>query len=175
MMKSFRSTIENKVSDKVWGNHFIVPSEVVQYFLGEKQKRFICKLNDLLEYNCAFMPRGEGEYFVLVNREISKKLNLEIGSEVSVQLREDKSEYGMPVPQEMIDLFGEDDEFYQLFNGLTPGKQRNLLYLVGKPKSKEARVKKAVVICNHLVNRNGDLDFKILNQDFKDYNELLKG
>ena len=172
---TFHSILGNIVSDKTWGHHFLVPKNVAQHYLENKQKRLICKLNNLIEYNCALMARGQGEYFILVNGEIRKKLKLEIGSELDVEIKEDKSEYGMPVPQEVIDLFAHEDMFYKLFHLLTPGKQRSLLYLVGKPKTEEVRVKKAIVICNHLINRNGDVDFKILNQDFKDYNELIKG
>lgn len=172
--KRFNSIIESNKDDVLWGSFFIVPDEVVTYFKSQNITRFRCQINDLVEINCAILS-GQGNKFILVNKEISKKLRVTLGSKVSVVLMADKSEYGMPVPQEIVDLFAHDEEFHQVFHELTPGKQRSLLYLVNKPKSVETRVKKAIVICNHLKERNGKLDFKILNQDFKDYNALLKG
>ena len=171
---TFHAEIDNRIEDKTWGHHFFVPSDVLAQLLASKHKRIMCTLNDLVEYNCALMPRGEGEYFVNVNQEICKKLRLEVGSIVSVVLKPDTSEYGMPLPEELVELFAHDKEFNDLFHSLTLGKQRNLIYLIAKPKSADTREKKAIVIVNHLKNRKGQLDFKILNQDFKDYNELLK-
>ena len=173
-MQSFKSVIESNKNDVLWGSYFMVPDEVVAYFKSSNASRFICQINDLLEINCAILS-GNGGKFVLVNQQIAKKLGVKDGSEISVVLKEDKSEYGMPVPKEVADLFAHDHEFYDLFHKLTTGKQRSLLYLVGKPKGEVARMKKAIVICNHLKGQEGKLDFKILNQGFKDYNALLKG
>ena len=172
-MKSFQSTIEDNPEDNTWGPHFYVPNDVVEFYLNKKVTRFICQLNDLVEFNCAFIPSSRGKY-INVNKIIRKQLNLKLGSLVTVVLKEDDSEYGMPVPQEIVDLFAHDDEFNEVFHLLTPGKQRSLLYIVGKPKNQETRIKKAIVICEHLKRRNGQLDFKILNQDFKEYNQLNK-
>jgi len=172
-MKSFIATIENFIGNGNWGHHFLVPKEVSDFFLNQNQKRVICTLNDIVQYQCAIIPNG-GSYFINVNAENRKILQLEEGSDVTVTLEKDESEFGIELPEEAEELLLEDPEFAHFFNQLTKGKQRSLLYLINQPKGKETRIKKALVIANHLKEREGDLDFKILNQDFKAYNELLK-
>ena len=174
MEKVFKSILENNSEDHVWGAFIVVPIEVVEFFNELGVKRFICALNDLVEYNCAFISSKKGK-LINVNKEVRKKLHLHSGSIVSVRLKADTSKYGMPVPKQFQELLDTDDEFNNYFNSLTPGKQRNLLYMVIKPKSDVVKAKKALVIANHLVKLNGKLDFKLLNEDFKAYNKLLKG
>jgi len=57
-----------------------------------------------------------------------------------------------------------------VFHNLSAGKQRTLLHLIGKPKSEEIRINKAMVVNEYLKEVNGRLDFKELNQAFKDAN-----
>ena len=98
---------------------------------------------------------------------IRDRYNLALGDSVNVLIEEDESKYGMPLPEEMEELFLHDPEGDQLFHQLTPGKQRSLLYLIVKIKSKEKRLEKSFIILEHLKEQKGSLDFKILNQDFK--------
>ena len=115
------------------------------------------------------MPKGQGIYYILINAEIRKKCRLRIGSKVLVELQPDESKYGMPMPEEMDELLKIDDDANELFHALTKGKQRSLLYIIGKAKEFSTRINKAIVITEHLKQMNGKLDFKIFNQDFKDY------
>ena len=94
---------------------------------------------------------------------------MQVGSKVQVSLQPDESKYGMPMPEEMDELLKIDDEANQYFHALTKGKQRSLLYIIGKPKNSDTRLNKAIVVTEHLKRWNGKLDFAILNQEFKDY------
>ena len=126
-------------------------------------------VNDSKEIPCAIMPSSEGFYFININKEIRKDLKLKIGDVVSVKIKKDESKYGMPVPEEFAEVLYLDPDVDKYFHKLTPGKQRSLLYLIAKPKGQETRIKKAIVISEHLKKHKGKLDFKILNQEYKDY------
>ncbi|MFK7772611.1 MAG: YdeI/OmpD-associated family protein [Saprospiraceae bacterium] len=167
----FEGRIDNFHNDNIYGHHLIVPEEVVEFFSTKNIKRFICTLNKDYSFPCAFMPKGNGIYFILINAEVRKICHLRIGSKVLVKLTLDKSKYGMPMPEEMEELLKIDDEANEFFHALTKGKQRSLLYIIGKPKSSEIRINKAIIIAEHLKRMNGKLDFKILNQDFKNSRE----
>lgn len=167
----FEAKVDNFHNDNVYGHHIIVPEEVYEHFAKKKVKRFVCTLNGEHEFSCAMMPKS-GFRFIHINAEIRKKFKLRVGSKVHVSLKPDESKYGMSVPEEMEELLKVDDEANDFFHKLTKGKQRSLLYIIGKPKSVDIRLKKAIVICEHLKRMNGKLDFKILNQDFKDYNQM---
>ena len=89
------------------------------------------------------------------------------------QMEKDESKYGIPMPEEMQEALYMDPEADQLFHKLTPGKQRSLLYIIGKPKSSNKRIEKAIVILEHLKTQGGKVDFKQLNIDFKEANRLI--
>ena len=103
--------------------------------------------------------------------QLQKKLSLSVGDEVQVSIVPDKSKYGLPMPEELQAIFDMDAEGDKVFHTLTPGKQRTLLHLVGKPKSSEIRIKKAMVVVDYLKEVNGKLDFKQLNEAFKRANQ----
>lgn len=159
-----------KLESNVWYYHITVPDEVAQAFLGEKDRRVICTLNDEVEFHCALMPRGDGRYFININKETRKQLGLRLGTPVTARLRPDDSEYGLPMPEELGELLAIDEEGSRCFHALTPGKQRNLIYIVGSPKRSDTRLRKALVVVDYLKASGGKLDFKALNEAFKEAN-----
>jgi hypothetical protein len=73
----------------------------------------------------------------------------------------------MPLSEEMEEVFLSDSDGSDLFHQLTPVKQRTLIHVVNKYISSQLRIEKLFVILDHLKNRKGVLDFKGLNEDFK--------
>lgn len=149
-----------------------VPSKLVTELLAnEKDRRMICRLASGFEWHCALMPLGDGDFFINVSKEIRAANGLEVDQEsIVIQLKKDNSEYGMPVPEELIELWAMDQESWDVFNSLTPGKQRSLLYQIGKPKTSDTRLKKAVQIMDYLKSTGGKLDYKELNAYIKAHN-----
>lgn len=166
-VKSFKGKVLES-ANAVYGHHVMVPEDIVEWFFAQDIKRVICTVNEDFTWHAALMPKGAGRYFILLNSEVRKEKKLSVGLDVHVSLVEDDSKYGMPLPEEMKELLYQDPEGEKVFHSLTMGKQRSLLHIIGKPKSSGKRLEKALVILDHLKNRKGDLDFKILNQDFKD-------
>ncbi|MAW88157.1 MAG: hypothetical protein CMJ42_16690 [Phyllobacteriaceae bacterium] len=164
---TFTSKIEI-FDSPLWKYHLKVPEEVVEEFVKKKKvKRVQCTLNDSHTFQCALMPAGGGIYFINLNQQIRKKLRLNPGDNVRVELREDDSPYGLPMPEEFAELLAQDEESNRLFHALTPGKQRNLLYIIGSPKTADTRLRRALVCMEHLKKMNGKIDFKLLNEDLK--------
>ena len=127
----------------------------------------MCTLNEQVTFPWALMGDGAGDYFINTNQEIRKKLGLDIGSTIRYSLEKDKSTYGMPMPEELGEILDMDEDANRYFHALTLGKQRNLIFLVAKPKGSETRLRKAIVITEFLKDNNGKLDFKALNEAFK--------
>lgn len=165
----FTTTLQ-KFDTPLWSYHIPVPEEISRHFLESSGTRVVCTLNHAVEFQCALMPRGDQSYFINVNKKIRDKLALNAGDPVKVELKADTSTYGLPMPEELAALLELDAEGDRLFHALTPGKQRNLLYIAGSPKTTDTRLKKAVVIIEHLKTQNGKIDFKRLNEEMKDAN-----
>jgi hypothetical protein len=58
---------------------------------------------------------------------------------------------------------------------LTKGKQRGLIYIVTKVKNTNSRLNKSLAIIEHLKDVKGNLEYKMLNEKIKYYNNLDKG
>lgn len=161
----------SKFNSPLWGHHILVPDDISEHFLSQNIKRLVCRLNNKIDIQCALMPTGEETHFININKEVRSKLGLRVGDVVQAQLKEDKSKYGLPMPEEFQELLNQDEEGHLLFHKLTPGKQRNLLYIVGSPKQSNTRLKKALVVVQHLKTQNGKIDFKQLNVEMKGANK----
>lgn len=162
----FTAFLEN-FNTALWGHHIVVPAEFAQPFLDGNDRRVVCTLNGTESFQCALMPKGDGRFFININKKLRDKLQLHEGKQVSVKLEKDTSEYGLPMPEEFAELLAQDETGHRLFHALTPGKQRNLLYIVGSPKTSDTRLKRAVVVTEHLKANGGKIDFKRLNEDLK--------
>jgi len=128
-------------------------------------------VDGVFSFHGAIMPEGGGKYFINFNKQNSRKYNLTDGQILNIELLKDDSKYGIPMPEEFQELLYQDVEGDELFHALTPGKQRSLLHLIGKVKSPEIRIRKGLIIFNHLKANLGKLDFKQLHQDFKEYKD----
>lgn len=163
----FQTTLQN-FNSNLWGYHIMVPTDIAISFIEGAERRVLCTLNNQRQIHCALMPDGQSGYFINVNKELRKELNLKLGDTVAVELQKDESKYGMPVPEELEALFEVDEEGSALFHQLTAGKQRSLIYLVGKPKLSDTRLQKAIVVLDYLKSTHGRLDYKELHQAIKD-------
>ena len=162
----FTSTLERS-DNKLWGCHFLVPKNIAEKLIDAEDRRVVCTINDSVEYQCAILHYGNGRHVISVNKKLRDTLRIDVGSEVQVLLRKDESEYGLPLPEELEELFKQDKEGKKIFHALTPGKQRTLLYIVGSAKSSEKRIMRSIIIVNHLKANKGKIDYKKLTASLK--------
>jgi hypothetical protein len=158
--------------NSLWYHHFLVPNAIVDQFLAlPSAKRVLCTLNGTTTIHCSFMPDGLGGWFIMLNQKLRAQLGLREGSLVDVSLAPDLSEYGLPMPDEFREALWQDEEANRVFEALTPGKKRGLIYQVGNVKSPHIKLRRALVIATHL-STHKTLDYKILNEEFKAANRL---
>lgn len=156
-----------QLDSSVWSYAILVPADYADQFVEGEDRRVLCKLFDTFEFPCALMPDGQGDYFININKEIRTKFKLDPGALVIYSLEKDSSKYGMPMPEELGAILEMDSEADKYFHALTLGKQRNLIYIVAKPKNSDTRLRKAIVITDFLKSNKGKLDFRMLNEAFK--------
>lgn len=164
--KTTFQTILYNFHANLWSFHIKVPADMAAPYI-DKNRRIICQINELAPFSCALMPDGEGHFFINVNKERRKQLGIVVGDQVSVSIQKDTSKYGIPMPAVMAEILAQDPAADKYFHALTPGKQRSLLHLIGKPKREETRLNKAVIITEYLKTNKGKLDFKELQMAFK--------
>jgi len=165
----FTTRIE-EIYQEIFYTGIIVPQAIAEGLIEGKNRRVVCHIDEKISFQGGLMPDGKGDYYITLSKEKRKQLDVGVGETVKVNLEKDESKYGIPVPEEIAALFEMDDKGSPYFHSLTLGKQRSLLYIVAKPKNSDTRLRKAIVIVDYLKATKGKLDFKELNQAFKDAN-----
>lgn len=158
------------IDSKTWSMVFPVSGEHVAELLSKQDdRRVICTLSNGYQWHCALLPDGRDNYFINVSKNVQKAGELIPEAPLEISLQPDQSEYGMPVPEELIELWAFDQEAMEVFQQLTPGKQRTLLYRIGQPKTSDTRAKRAVQFMEYLKQTKGVLDYKELNIFIKNW------
>ena len=130
-------------------------------------RRVVCTVNGELTFQCSLMPNGKGQYFISFNKENRTRLGIAPGDRVHVELVRDQSKYGLPMPEELQAVLDQDPEGNRLFHALTNGRQRTILYYVGKAKDVDRRINSALIIIEHLKNNDGKIDNRKLYLELK--------
>ena len=150
------------------GWHFLeVSKEIVAGFGFEgKSKRVVCSINGSEGFQCALMPSGD-IFYIIVNKKKRDALGIAAGDTVGVELVRDESKYGLPMPDELQEVLNQDPEGDRLFHALTAGKQRSLLYLIGKINDIDKRIHQALIVVDHLKENDGKIIGPKLNEELK--------
>lgn len=167
MEQTFTAEIQFEDNSLGWHCFVIVPPKIAEKFIEGKDRRVVCTLNDKLTIQAALMPSKEGYYYILLNKTNRTKLKVEPRDKVKVKLSKDSSEYGTATPSFFKEFCEQDPEGSDLFHRQTMGTQRSLLYLMCKPKSENKQLEKAWIIFDYLKSVNGNLEFKGLQEAFK--------
>jgi hypothetical protein len=162
----FETKLSSSPIESGW--HFLeVSKEIVAKFGFEgKSKRVVCSINGSEGFQCALMPSGD-IFYIIVNKKKRDALGIVAGDTVSVELVRDESKYGLPMPDELQEVLNQDPEGDRLFHALTAGKQRSLLYLIGKINDIDKRIHQALIVVDHLKENDGKIIGPKLNEELK--------
>jgi hypothetical protein len=169
----FKAIFEIFESSTLWGGHVKVKENIANKHIREGNRRIICTLADNVKIHAALMP-SKDSWFILINKGIQKKLGLVPGKSIQIHIEDDNSEYGMPMPDELRFILEEEETICNYFHELTPGKQRNLIHIVNSVQNQDSRVRKSLAIADTLRDGRGKIDFKMLNERIKWYNQQGK-
>ena len=122
----------------------------------ERSRRVVCTINDSESFQCALLP-SDGDFVIVVNKVKRDKLKIGEGDPITVELAKDDSKYGLPMPAEFKEVLNQDPGGNKVFHSLTPGKQRSILYLIGKVKDIDKRIHTALVVIEHLKKNEGKI------------------
>ena len=150
----FKSVLIQPDPDSGW--HFVQ----VKGNIGEKfekkdgSRRVVCTINESETFQCALLP-SDGDFVIIVNKKKRDKLGIAGGDKITVELKADDSKYGLPMPAELREVLRQDRDGNKLFHSLTAGKQRSILYFVGKVKDVDRRIHTALIFIEHLKKNEG--------------------
>jgi len=148
MLKStpFEVTLADKQS-------IVLPEKHIVRFIDGKHKRIrvLSTFNDKsIGFYAALKREKTGLYRIYFSKAKQKELGLFMNDYFELQIFEDTSKYGVEMSEELEAVLLSDYEAYSIFEDLTPGRKRSIIYTISRYKSSQMRVDKALLITNNL-------------------------
>lgn len=159
---AYTATLERRTMGEVDFVIAVVPIEISEQLLARPSGTRVYASYDGGDLDqTRLLPLGDGAgYYLLLSAEKRRGLGLDVGDRVEVQLAPDASDYGIPVPEEWQAHVDEDAAVRAAFDELTPGRQRRILYVVGKPKGAATRERKAAGAAAYLREVGAEFDYQ---------------
>jgi hypothetical protein len=131
--------------------HYIeISASIVKKLGGKFNVRLLCTLNNQLTFQCGIVALGKGKGYISINAKRLEALKLKRGDKVKVSLEQDDSEFGAEVPEELTEVFAQDQEAFQRFEKLIPGKQRFIIRHVSAVKNSQLKIERAILLMHNL-------------------------
>ena len=142
-MTSYKGKQTIKQLEKRKGGYFYLKldAKVIDRFSRKRATRMICTIDKEVSYRCGLNHLGDGNFYIIIAGKYLKKLNKEIGNEVSYKIEEDPDQLGVEIPEVLTVFLGQDLEAKAIFDRLTDGKKRSLIYSFAKIKDIDKQVK----------------------------------
>ncbi len=134
-------------------NHsFIIPDTIAKFFLDNGFKRvivIISRQKKSVSFHAA-IQKYHNNYHITFNKTNQKSVGVFPSDYFTVKLIEDNSKYGVEIPEEFEAVLQSDPEAFEIFESLTDGKKRSLIYYILKIKKSQIRIDKALIITQNL-------------------------
>ena len=135
------------------GTHYIrVEEQIADAFHEKKVRRVLCRINGHPPLHSALIRRKPGETYIFLGKKHLRNLQIQAQDRVTAELEEDTSPYQFDMPEEFEEVLASDEEAQRIFESLTPGNQRSLIYLVSAVKSSNKKIDRALKIAESLKN-----------------------
>ncbi len=144
--KPFEVTLADKQS-------IVLPEAPIRDFIENNHKRLKVKAsfeNKAIDFYAALKKESSGLYRIYFSKAKQKALGVFMNDYFQLQVFEDTSKYGVDLSEELEAVLLSDYEAYTIFESLTPGRQRSMIYAISRYKSSQTRVNKALLLTQNL-------------------------
>ncbi len=147
------------------GMHAIpLSEEIVKPFLdaGQQRVKVIASFEGKEISFHGALQKYHGTYHLTFGKDKQKQLGIFPNDYFTLQFFEDNSKYGAEMPEELEAVLLSDYDAFQIFESLTPGKQRSIIYMIARYKVQQTRIDKSLILCENI------------KRGIRDNKELLK-
>ena len=130
----------------------VIPDEVASAFAkaGHKRVAIHAFFEDRTLHFHGTLHYYKERYLISFGKRYQKELGIFPSDYFELQLLEDTTKYGVEVPESLQAVMDSDLEGFDLFEQLTPGKKRSLIYYISRFKTQQTQVDKALMIFENL-------------------------
>lgn len=131
----------------------ILPEEPIADFIKNNHKRIkvIATFeNQQIEFHAALKKEKTGLFRIYFSKAKQKELGVFMNDYFKLQVFEDTTKYGVEMSEELEAVLLSDYDAYQIFENLTAGKQRSIIYAISRYKSQQTRIDKSLILTENL-------------------------
>ena len=149
-LKSFEDEQNIGQLEKQKGGYFFLKMEVeiVNQFEKKRHTRMICHLDEKITFRCGLNHLGDGNFFIIVAGKCLEQLNKKVGSLIHFKIEEDPDQLGVEMPEVLEALLSQDENLKSIFDKITDGKKRSLIYTILKIKDIDKQVQTSIEFLN---------------------------
>jgi hypothetical protein len=127
---------------KIKGGYYYltIDAEIVIAFEKKRHTRMICCLDSTISFRCGLNHLGDGNFFVIVSGKYLEQLNKKLNSKIHFTLEEDPDQLGVEVPEVLIEVLQQDASLKNIYDSISDGKKRSLIYSIAKTKNVDKQV-----------------------------------
>ena len=142
-MKSYQGEQTIKQLEKRKGGYYYLrlDADIINQFSRKRATRMICTIDEKVSYRCGLNHLGDGNYFVIVAAKYLDALEKKLGDQVHYQIEEDPDQLGVDMPEVLTVFLEQEPELSKVFNKLTDGKKRSLIYQIIKIKDIDMQIR----------------------------------
>jgi len=132
--------------EKRKGGYFYLTLDagIVNQFEKKRATRLRCTLNDRLTISCGLNHLGDGNFFIIVATRYMKKIGKQVGDVITFEITEDQNPLGVEIPEVLSVLLAQDEDAKNIFDQLTDGRKRTLIYTIMRTKNIDIQVEMAL-------------------------------
>jgi Domain of unknown function (DUF1905)/Bacteriocin-protection, YdeI or OmpD-Associated len=117
-----------------------IPANVVNNLENKRKTRLICTINEVHSFQCGLNHLGDGNYFIIIGTQKMKEFGIKLNDNIDFSIALDPNPLGVEIPEVLEAMLTEDSELRSIFEQLTMGKKRNLIFSVLKIKDFDKQV-----------------------------------
>mgnify|MGYP001798348535 FL=1 len=142
-MKSYQGEQTIKQLEKRKGGYYYLrlDADIINQFSRKRATRMICTIDEKVSYLCGLNHLGDGNFFIIVAGKYLNALAKELGDQVHYQIEEDPDQLGVDMPEVLTVFLEQEPELRKVFNKLTDGKKRSLIYQIIKIKDIDMQIR----------------------------------
>ncbi len=115
-----------------------VPSEISQALGGEAHIRVKGMVGDE-PFRSNLAPRGGGAHRLFVHSNVWRKLGVDVGDAVHVEIERDEEEWEITIPSDLADAMSEGSEALEAFQALTVPNRKRFIDRIEEAKTPATR------------------------------------
>ena len=149
-MNTFTSEQTINQLEKRKGGYFYltIEADVVSQFENKRHTRFLCSLESALTFQCGLNHLGDGNFFIILSSKNLQAVNKKLNDKIYFELTVDPNPLGVTMPEVLEAVLEQDETVKATFEGLTLGKQRNIIHQINKIKDIDRQVQKITKVIN---------------------------